>query len=317
MSLREEIWPEPADPAPPPATCARRAWLTMAGRSLPLEDPAAAYYCTELDLGYPDVREVVNNRPDQHGTDDRTALMGAREISASIETGAGGAFTPDEIAALFAPFMVPSARPRLHYVLDRPGAPERVVVVRPAGYAWPVSGKRSWELNLQWVAPDPTIWSAETKTAIAWAGASTVEGRTYDLVFPRIYPAGSAVATPAFPDNAGDLPAYPILRIYGPVTAPAVNVESYLEGVQTAAAALIFQPGALIDPGAYVEVNTRDHTATLNGDPAVSVVGWIDWTATRWPVFAPLPQTNRLAISGSSTSHISQVMAIWREGFLT
>ena len=80
---------------PPPASCARRAWLTLGARTLLLEDPSSGYFCTSLDLGYPTVRAVTNNRPDDDGIDD--------------------------VADNFAPFMVPSARPVLHYVLDRAG----------------------------------------------------------------------------------------------------------------------------------------------------------------------------------------------------
>ena len=48
--------------------------------------------------------------------------MGTRVVSADITALAGAGARIDDVADNFAPFMVPSARPVLHYVLDRPGA---------------------------------------------------------------------------------------------------------------------------------------------------------------------------------------------------
>ena len=135
-----------------PAECIRRAWLTLGALTMPLEDKDAGYYCTELNLGYPEVRDVVNNRPDQHGVDDRTAYFGSRIVSANITAQQAPV---DAVAASFAPFMVPGVRPVLHYVLDRPGTPERAFTVRASGYSWPVTGSRRRDIQLQWVAADP------------------------------------------------------------------------------------------------------------------------------------------------------------------
>ena len=106
--------------------CVRRAWLVLGASTLALEDTDAGYYCTELNLGYPDVREVVENRPAPlDGTVDRTALFGSRAVSANITGQSGHGMTADQIATLFAPWMLPAQRVQLHYVLDRPGQPER------------------------------------------------------------------------------------------------------------------------------------------------------------------------------------------------
>ena len=79
-----------------PFGCARYAWLTLGNQSVYLEDPDLGYFCTSLDLGFPTVRAVVNNRPDQHGIDDWTALWGERAVTASITAvrSAGRGSTP-------------------------------------------------------------------------------------------------------------------------------------------------------------------------------------------------------------------------------
>lgn len=61
-----------------PRPCVRKAWLTLGSTLINLEDPTQGYFCTQLDLGFPSVREVTNNKPDQDGTDDRTRFMGSR-----------------------------------------------------------------------------------------------------------------------------------------------------------------------------------------------------------------------------------------------
>src|SRR5215469_3342880 len=144
----------------------------MGTRTLPLEDDLAGYAATELDLGFPEVREVVSNRPSADGVDDRTSLMGSRAISANVRSLAGGTMTPDEVATLFAPFMVPSARPELHYVLDRPGAPERMAVVRSSGYGWPINGTKKREIHLSWIAADPVFRDPAGRSSSSRSGST-------------------------------------------------------------------------------------------------------------------------------------------------
>src|SRR5262252_8029835 len=119
--------------------CVRRAWLDLNGAIMPLEDEAGGWVCTQLELGWPEVRDVVSNRPDQHGTDDLSQYWASRQVSADITC---YGIEVDGLAAQFAPYMVPSVRPVLHYILDRAGAPERTLTLRAANYAWPITGKQ-------------------------------------------------------------------------------------------------------------------------------------------------------------------------------
>src|SRR5215831_18145121 len=134
------------------AACARTAWLTLDTRTVYLEDLTKGYFCTELDLGYPEVREVMSNKPDAAGADDRTNLFGARVVSANITAAASAGAVIDDVADSFAPYMDPAARPVLHYVLDRPGTPERTLTLRAAAWSWPIAGPYDRDIHLQWVA---------------------------------------------------------------------------------------------------------------------------------------------------------------------
>lgn len=297
-------------------TCTRRAWLTMSGRTIALEDADGGWYCTELDLGYPEVREVVNNRPDADGIDDRTAFMGGRAISANVTV--RGAPSIDDVAASFAPFMVPSARPQLHYVLDRgQSSPERVITVRASDYSWPLSGSKTREVHLSWIAADPVARDPNTQTATAWSGVVGLAGRTYNLAFPRVYPPGSGGATRARIVSPGDVPIKPSLRIYGPIAGPTVNLQAYTSAnAQIFQAYIWFQPSVTIDAGHWVDVDLARHTVLRDGDPAQSMMASLDWSRTTWPALPVAPNWTSMALSGSGASAVTQVQATWQDGYL-
>ena len=300
------------------ADCVRRAWLTLDSMSLPLEDEAAGYYCTQLDLGYPAVREVVNNRPDADGIDDRTRLWGARVVSANVLTRTPDAGSVDDVAASFAPFMVPSARPVLHYVLDRPEAVEKTLTVRAANYAWPLTGGTKREIQLQWVAADPIARDPLVSEATAWAGTGTVLGRVYDLVPSRAYPVGAGLATSGTIRGYGDVPIQPYLRIFGPITGPYVRMSAYDQGnVLLDVFSVGMLAGYRIDAGHFVGIDTRLHTAQLDDDPDQSVLASLDWGKLKWPLLPNDPGHTLLQLNAyGGTTSASQVVATWQDGYL-
>ena len=141
------------------------------------------YFCKELDLGYPGVREVSNNRPDQDGVDDRTSLFGPRSRSpANITAVPAGRHSIDQAASLFAPFMNPAARPRSCTISSTGPAPAGTDVDgaggglcladrrgRAAGHAIPVGGGRSGGVG------------PESKTVDRMGRVDAGGGRVYDL----------------------------------------------------------------------------------------------------------------------------------------
>ena len=294
------------------AECIRRAWLTMGALTMPLEDEAAGYYCTELNLGYPSVRDSMTNRPDADGVDDRTAYFGERVVSANIT-----ATQPpvDAVAASFAPFMDVKQRPTLHYVLERPGNPERMFTVRASGYSWPITGSKRREIQLQWVAADATALDPALRSATAWAGSSSPGGgRVYNLTFNRTYGAeGGALPTSAVLSSPGDVIVWPVLRIYGPITLPLVTF-TYDDGAPPAS--VVFLAPFAIDAGRFVEVDTAHKTAYRDGDRAQPVLGSIDWLATVWPYVPAHGATATMTLSGENTTGTTQVQATWQDRYL-
>jgi hypothetical protein len=293
--------------------CTRSAWLVLGSLTMPLENIAGGWFCSSLDLGYPEVREVINDRPDTDGAVDRTQLMGARLVSAEIKAEAGAGARIDDIADNFAPFMVPSVRPVLHYILDRPGAVERTLILRAVAYAWQVQGGIERDIQLQWKAADPIARDPTQRMVVALAGAAGGTGRTYNLIFNRTYPAGGGVPSTATIQSPGDVPVRPLLNIYGPITGPSV----VFTPTTGAASKVAFVPAYRIDAGHFVQVDTVAKTANLDGPSGPSALAWLDWFNTSWPVLPLLPDTTAMGLGGGSTTSSTQVQAIWQDGYLT
>jgi len=299
------------------AACARRVWLVLGASSIDCHDESAGYFVTSFDPGSPDVRAVSSNRPDADGLDDLTQFMGGRVVSVEIAAIATAGAVIDEVAAMFGPFMVPSARPEIHYVLDRPGAPERVLIGRPQSYSYKIDDAYQRDVALQFVAADPVARDPAGQSAIAWAGSSgNVAGRRYDLTFDRIYPAGSASPTPATISTPGDVAVAPLLQLYGPITGARVLFK--VGATNSGGVGLV--ASYVIGSGHYVEIDCAQRTARLDGDPTKSVLTSIDWnyvsSSGGWPTIPPA-STVTMTYSGTSTTSATQVVATWNDGYLT
>src|SRR5262245_13430743 len=296
------------------ASCVRTAWLQLGTLTQPLEDESAGYICPSLDLGSPEVREVVRNRPDHHGTDDRTRYYGARPVTVEIVAVSPDARI-DEIATAFAPFMLPDARPELHYVLDRADNPERVMTLRGSDYSWPIAGAETREIHLGFVASDPFAYDATLQWSTSWAGSTGQLGRIYDLTFPRVYPTDATPPVTGQTETDGDIAVRPVILIYGPIVGAEVAFQDPGGIVQRFA----LKDSTTIDAGAWIEVDADARTVRWNGDPARSAMAEVDWARPSvWPIFQPhVLYSFTLTADGGGTSSSTQARAQWRDGFLS
>jgi hypothetical protein len=296
--------------------CVRSAWLVLGSQTILLEDPTRGYFCQSLELGSPEVREVISHIPDADGADDHTMFMGQRTVTAQITALAGAGARIDDVADNFAPYMVPHVRPVLHFVLDRPGAAERTLVLRAANYAWPIAGPYQRDIQLQWVAADPVVRDPTTHTVTALSGASSGPGRTYPLTFNRVYPAGGGSPSTATLSTPGDVPMRPLLRVYGPIVGPRLALAlSTAAGLRNQA--FNFAPSYTIDAGHWVDVDCLRRTVYRDSDPTQNVINQVDWSTSVWLYVTPLPDTATLSFAGSGASGVTQVQAIWQDGYLT
>jgi hypothetical protein len=283
--------------------CVRQAWLALGSNTIQLDNPAGGWYCSSLDLGTPVPRAVVQNRPGADGALDRTAFMGPRTVTATI-TVVNPPARLDDVADNFAPYMVPSARPTLHYVLDRGSNPERYLTVRGDSYDWPVVGAVTRDVALQFIAADPIVRDVNTRTV-----TTTISAGGFSSVF----------ASP------GDVAARPLIRLSA-VSANLSQINStigfgtrlFLSASGATLASLFFVPGYVLGAGNHIDVDTAAHTASYNGDPTQSVLNQIDWTQTPtvWPVLPAGPNVY-YSVRGTDATNSATVAYIWNDGYLT
>jgi hypothetical protein len=209
--------------------------------------------------------------------------------------------------------MVASARPVLHYVLDRPGTAERTLTVRPSGFSWPIAGNNQRDIQLQFVTTtEPAALDPVQKTASAQAGTTAAPGRIYPLTFPRSYPAGSESPTTGTIHPSGDLTIKPLLRIYGPLTGATVQLTPSGQPTFTVG----FLPSFQIGIGAWVDIDCDQKTAWYNSDTTQNVLTNLDWVHLIWPVLPPGVDT-AMVLTGVGPSQVTQVQASWYDRYLT
>lgn len=292
----------------------RQAWLTLGDVALPLDDAGAGYACTELDLGYPEVREVSHNRPDFDGADDQTALFGPRSVTMTVVAWRGGAQELDDIVSLFTPFLSVRARPVLHLTEQSSTDREKLITLRAQAMGSPMTPPYTRVLNMSFVAADPYLYDATARQVAAWSGSTSPPGRTYDLTFDRWYPPGGGAPVTGYIINGGDVVAFPTFRIFGPVSEPTLS----LVGQRGPNFSMQFRAGFEVDQGHHVAIDTAERTALVDGDPARPVLSQVIWGAQGlvWPALLPLVRYE-MHLSGENTSGVTQVIATWREGFLS
>jgi hypothetical protein len=266
--------------------CVRSAWLVLDGQRIDLEDASAGYFCESLDLGSPDVREVTNPVPDANGTIDTTQLFGARVVTVAIKAQRGAGARIDEVAASFAPFMVPSLRPELHYVLDRGANPERFLTLRPKAYSWPVVGPESRDIQMQFVAPDPVAYDPVAQQ-----------------VQVGISPATAQVST------AGDVEAAPLVRMQGPANAGTASV-TFTRNSDGRVFTLAYKPQLV---GNGVTFDCAAHT--VHDDAWNSVLSGVDWTKNTWVLIPRAPDFAVVRWTGAGGAGNATVT--FNDGYLT
>jgi hypothetical protein len=297
-------------PTPGGGYCNTPAVLTLSIGStvLDLMDPSNGYRVNAVDLGYPDVREDQDLRADANGVVDYTRLFGARAVTIQ------GSLVPSAMGSrqkawhALAPFLIPSARPVLTYQIDSDVSP-RTMTLRPDQLSSVFNHPLVSDFQVGWKAPDPLAYDSRVQVAYVWAVAAG-GGRIYNLVFNRVYPAGgSGTATT---QNNGDLTVYPVLRIYGPITGPQVQMTP----AGGAAVNMGFPQSFIINNGSHVTIDCRTRTAYLNDDRSQSVFSSLTLGSQGiWPSMPPGVRTF-WTLAGSNTSNVTQMQVQWQDAYL-
>lgn len=235
-----------------------------------------------IDLGDPEVRTQAQNAPDADGSLDFTNFVGARTMTIGMEL---VEFSQDMFTMVTR--LKGFCRPRvpLKIVLKlSDSAPWLQADIRRGPWTNPLNDL--WVQNpvLQWVVPKGVFESLDAQVIILNPSGTGVElGRTYDRVGDRVYPTSPVLGSGSVVNN-GNVEAYPLIRIYGPCTDPAVWNDSQNKVLSFA--------GITILAGEFLEVETRYHTVRYQGLITDDRYSTLNFTTSRW--WTLNPRSNQL-----------------------
>lgn len=154
---------------------------------------------------------------------------------------------------------------------------------------------------LEWYCADPYLY-ALAEESVSTTAYSPSSGRTYPRTYPRTYGASGASGTVTATNN-GDSPAYPVLRLDGPVANPSIE--------QPATGAFLVLDGT-INAGEYILIDTRSRAVLFQGTtPRRDFVRG----GSTWPLL--LPGDNQLTYRGSALpgapGQTSALTVVWRD----
>lgn len=254
---------------------------------------AEGFVVTSFEIGWPEVREVVNRRALADGVVDTTTYLGARAVTIALRLNQKVLPTQD-LVDMVTPFLSPRIRPTLVYTIqqnDPNPAHVRSLMLRGADGPLVVDAPKALILVCQWVAAEPFTQSLEDTCAVAVLTGSEAFGRSYDLEFDRDYPFSPPVGVTYF-TPAGNAPMDWIGTITAEVTDPVIQVN----GIN------ITFPGVTLVAGQTIIVDTAQRTILRNGDPNDSLYGitnFQDWT---WDDLRVRPGQNSIRLTADSSA---------------
>lgn len=266
---------------------------------------ANGYIVTRLDLGDADTRAVATEAPDADGTDDTTSLTGARVVTMAVRLVPRNGYVPDVLERRLRAFTAPRLRPTM--TIARDGMPTVQATLRRGPFSAPIEQATYRDITVQWVAPSGILESADEHVRIVYAaGTGATVGRAYSLTFSRVYPASPPLGT-GIVVNAGNTDAYPLIRLYGPVTEP--EIDNLTQGKS-----LVFA-GLTLTAAEYLEIDTRAKTILLNGDSASSRYDKLDFPGSDWWTLSP--GENEIWFHPATFTEATSLAELtWRDAYL-
>lgn len=274
--------------------------LEQDGISIDL-DEVPLLHITKVDYGFPDIREVTDNRVDANGMVDRTMHFGARAVTLEGHIAIG---RRQQVIDLLAPFTNPAARPVLTRLFDD-GSLRRIQLRASGATAAIVAGVR--DIQLQWKAPLGILESGgpdgeHTQTLIP---AGVVQGRIYPLVFPRTYPATGGGTIQVI--NNGAIPCDWVAHVFGPISNPKITNETTNQSVVLNHA---------IAANDWVTLSSYDRVVLDRGEPTATRYSWLDYANTTWFQLQPGANGVYLTTRNGTSLDPAQAHIHWRDAYV-
>jgi hypothetical protein len=223
----------------------------------------------QLQIGFPGARPVVRSRALADGVFDESRYLGSRAVTLTLRIATPTA-TQAALDALM-PFLSPRRRPILTYALAGDPTALRSLELRGIDAPVVIDGPSYQRIVCSWVSTDSFVQGANQHCVLFEAGAVT--GRTYNLVFNRVYSSTGSTSTGTI-TNVGNAPAHWTAVLTSTTTDPTVRIN----GVDMT----FDQNGGVSLVGSQtLNIDTRNRTILLNNDPltpAYNRTNFFDWT---------------------------------------
>lgn len=257
---------------------------------------ATGFVVTSFAIGWPQVREVVDNKALADGTIDTTTYLGSRSVTIALRldnTGCAG-FSTQDLVDLVTPYLSPRIRPTLVYTIDENDSDPthvRSLLLRGVDGPLTVDAPKALTLVCQWVAADSFTSAIEESCAVANLTGTSELGRDYDLTFDRDYPFSPPFGITYFYPN-GNAP----MDWTGTITAQVANPTIYVNGI-----AVSFT-GVTLLAGQTININTATRTILRNNDPTDSLYGFTNFADWTWDDLRVVPGENQIRLEAASTA---------------
>ena len=233
---------------------------------------AAGYIVTGWEIGFPAERAVVQNRALADGVFDSTQFFGARAVSMAITLDVNKQDPQLAIDDLTA-YMTPHRRPRLSWVI--PGSTiERSLLVRGVDAPLSIAGRQAHVISASFVGVNGVIESPVETVIEIRPGFESEQGRTYDLLFDRVYPPSLGIGQ-RIARNEGNEVADWRATIFGPAVNPILTIN----GIDISFSE---NGGLTLLAGESVTIDTLNRTIFLNNDPSESRYDRVNFTEWSW-----------------------------------
>lgn len=223
--------------------------------------------------------------------------------------------TMQQLYDVLLPYLSPRRRPTLEWSLPGSDSVVRKLTVRGEGAPVEIASPRAPAVVASFVAADGTITSARGgddddgwQCQIIDPSADVEAGRTYNLTYNREYPDSAGIGD-RIVTMAGNDDAHWRATIFGPTTDPYLRVN----GVEIS---FTEQGGLILAAGESVEIDTRERTILLNGDPTESRYDRTNFSEWSWSDLLLHPGDNRVRFGADILGVGSSVNFCWADTWL-
>ncbi|MFI8865348.1 phage distal tail protein [Streptomyces sp. NPDC053707] len=264
--------------------------------------PGSRYHVTAIEGldDMPDVRAEDMERPAQHGDYTGPDFVGPRVVQLGLGLRADSPDGLRDLTLALRAATQPQQQPAPLQLLDQDtlvyGKIRRRSIPYDAEHLW-----RTGTAALEVYCADPYLYSLD-EHSVSTVAYSPAAGRTYPWTHPRLF--GSAGQSGRFTAvNAGASPAYPVLRLDGPVANPSVEQINASAGITI---------DATLNEGEFLTIDTRTRAVLYMGTSARR--SWVR-SGSQWPIL--MPGENTFAYRGTalpgSPGQQSLLTITWRD----